>query len=71
MNILTRKQKWRRCNNMIFNRNQISPKNEIKPIVEVKKKVTFNNTVYLTLIPTRHELNELQKYLEKSNMNKK
>lgn len=76
MNIFTRKQKWRRCNNILYNNNIKFIENniksiELKPIMKVKKKVRFNNIVYLTLIPTRCELNELQQYLEKSNIIKK
>ena len=53
----TRKQLWRRCNTKIFNLN-VDNNYFIKK--NIKKKVRFSDTVYLTLIPTRKELDFLK-----------
>ena len=53
----TRKQLWRRCNTKIFNLNV--DKNYFID-KKIKKKVRFSDTVYLTLIPTRKELDFLK-----------
>ncbi len=53
----TRKQLWRRCNTKIFNLN-VDNNYFIKK--NIKKKVRFSDTVYLSLIPTRKELDFLK-----------
>ena len=74
--VFTRKQLWRKCiiyrninnNNMLIpNNNNNNNNNNIK-VVPVKKKVTFNNTVYLTLIPTKEELKNLLFLYESKNL---
>ena len=62
--MLTRKQEWRRCNYQkqqdlkiegipkILNKNNIAP----------KKRLRFKNIVYVTLIPTRQELDYLYRF---------
>ena len=67
--IFTRKQLWRKCVKRINNPNQNTftyNNNNIKIIP--KKKVTFNNTVYLTLIPTKEELKNLLLFYESKNI---
>lgn len=53
----TRKQLWRRCNTKIFNLNV--DKNYFID-KKIKKKVRFSDTVNLSLIPTRKELDFLK-----------
>lgn len=77
--MLTRKQLWKKCkiinynknynenNNVINNENNNDNDNDnfnnkiIKfiPNNKLKKKVRFSNIVYLTLIPTKDEINKL------------
>lgn len=55
----TRKQLWRRCTRKISDLN--IDLSLIKSIPKkIEKKVTFDNTVYLTLIPTRDELDHIK-----------
>lgn len=67
--MLTRKQLWKKCKIINYNKNFIENNNDndnfndkiIKfiPNNKLKKKVRFSNTVYLKLIPTKDEINKL------------
>ena len=71
--MLTRKQLWKKCKIINYNKNYNKNCNEnnnnndnfndkiIKfiPNNKLKKKVRFSNIVYLTLIPTKDEINKL------------
>ena len=66
----TRKQLWRRCTRKISDLN--IDLSLIKSIPKkIEKKVTFDNTVYLTLIPTRDELDHIKNMYYVSLNNKK
>ena len=59
--MLTRKQLWRKCKIINYAKNDTENNKIIKiiPNDKLKKKVRFNNIVYLTLIPTKDEINKL------------
>lgn len=60
--MLSRKQLWRKCKIINYKENTDNEFKFVKyvPIKnKIKKKVRFSNIVYLTLIPTKDELNKL------------
>lgn len=67
--MLTRKQLWKKCKIINYKKNCNENNNNndnfndkiIKfiPNNKLKKKVRFSNIVYLTLIPTKDEINKL------------
>ena len=72
ISVYTRKQAWRRCkyDNHIF-KNEFTEVIEGIPTVATNKrnnlniplkKTRFHNIVYVTLIPTRQELDNLYRY---------
>ena len=66
----TRKQLWRRCTRKISDLNVDLSLIKSNP-KKIEKKVTFDNTVYLTLIPTRDELDHIKNMYYVSLNNKK
>lgn len=60
--MLTRKQLWRKCKIINYTKNDNENNKIIKiiPNDKLKKKVRFSNIVYLTLIPTKDEINKLK-----------
>ena len=72
ISVYTRKQAWRRCkyDNNIFKNEFTEVIEGIPTLIENKrnnlniprKKTRFHNTVYVTLIPTRQELDSLYRY---------
>ncbi len=69
--MLTRKQLWRKCKIINYTKNDTENNKIIKiiPNDKLKKKVRFSNIVYLTLIPTKDEINKLKNNYDFKNHN--